>query len=48
MPAGCFAYGPLSFLCKFKGTLTPAQMEKDMIFAPAQNNEPYRKHITVW
>ena len=48
MPAGCFADGPLSYLCKFKGTLTPVQMEKDMVFGPAQDDEPYRKHITVW
>jgi len=49
MPAGCFAYGgPLSFLCKFKGTLTPAQMGKDMVLVPAEDDEPYRKHITIW
>ena len=48
MPTGCFAYGPLSYLCKFKGTLTPVQMAEDMVFGPAQDDEPYRKHITMW
>lgn len=48
MPAGCFADGDLSFLCKFKGTLTPAQMEKDMVLVPAEDDKPYRKHITIW
>ena len=48
MPAGCFAHGPLSYLCKFKGTLTPAQMAEDLVFGPAGDDEPYRKHITTW
>ena len=48
MPAGCFAGGPLSYLCKFQGTLTPAQMEEDLVLAPAEDDEPYREHITVW
>ena len=48
MPQGCFGYGPLSYLCKFKGTLTPAQMEKDMVLVPTGDDEPYRKHITMW
>jgi len=48
MPAGCFAHGPLSYLSKFKGTLTPAQMEEDMVLVPAQDDAPYRKHITMW
>jgi hypothetical protein len=48
MPAGCFTYGALSFLCKFKGTLTPEKMEKDTVLVPAEDDEAYRKHITIW
>ena len=35
-------------LCKFKGTLTPAQMASDLELAPAADNEPYRERIVRW
>ena len=48
MPTGCLDYAALPYLCKFKGTLTPTQMENDMVLVPAEDDEPYRKHITIW
>ena len=48
MAAACLDDAMLPYLCKFKGTLTPAQMESDLVLAPAENDRPYRKHITVW
>ena len=48
MAAACLDDTMLPYLCKFKGTLTPAQMEKDMVLVPAEDNEPYRKNIVVW
>jgi len=38
----------LDYLCKFKATLTPRQMETDLVFQPASNNEPYRKTVIKW
>jgi hypothetical protein len=38
----------LTYLCKFKGTLTPAQMASDLELAPAADNEPYRERIVKW
>jgi hypothetical protein len=38
----------LSYLCKFKGTLTPEQMQEDFVLALAEDDEPYRKHIIMW
>jgi hypothetical protein len=38
----------LPFLCKFKGTLTPAQMREDLKITFASDNEPYRQHIVKW
>jgi hypothetical protein len=35
-------------LCKFKGRLTAAQMQEDLAFEPAADNEPYRERKTVW
>jgi hypothetical protein len=48
MAAACLDDTMLPYLCKFKGTLTPAQMEKDMVLVPAEDHEPYRKHIVMW
>jgi hypothetical protein len=38
----------LPYLCKFKGTLTARQMRLDLVFTPAEDQEPYRKHIFIW
>jgi hypothetical protein len=38
----------LSYLCKFKGTLTPDQMREDLMLTLAEDDEPYRKHIIIW
>ena len=35
-------------LCKFKGRLTPAQMNRDLEFVAAQDNEPYRERRIAW
>jgi hypothetical protein len=35
----------LSYLCKFKGTLTPEQMREDVMLALAEDDQPYRQHI---
>lgn len=34
-----------SFLCRFKSTLSPAQMREDLGFAQADDNLPYRERI---
>jgi hypothetical protein len=38
----------LTYLTKFKGTLTPAQMRKDLEFEAAPDNKPFRENIYVW
>jgi hypothetical protein len=38
----------LPYLCKFKGTLTPDQMRKDLDLEPAADDAPYREHRVVW
>ncbi len=35
-------------LCKFKGTLTTAQMREDLVLATAPDNTPYRESMWVW
>lgn len=35
-------------ICKFKGTLTPAQMSQDLVFQRAANDGPYREHLVIW
>ena len=35
-------------ICKFKGTLTPAQMSQDLVFQQAASDEPYREHLVIW
>ena len=35
-------------LCKFEGILTPEQMEQDIIFEYALDNEPYKETKVVW
>jgi hypothetical protein len=38
----------LTYLCKFKGTLTPAQMRKDLELEPAADDAPYRERRVIW
>ena len=38
----------LTYLCKFKATLTPAEMRNDLTFVPAPDNNPYREHSVRW
>jgi hypothetical protein len=49
-PPDFFADGEfaLPYLCKFKGTLNPEQMQEDLVFTRVENERPYRKHIIVW
>ncbi|MCC6697227.1 MAG: DUF2330 domain-containing protein [Candidatus Hydrogenedentes bacterium] len=49
-PEGFFKPGDmdLPYLCKFKGTLTPAQMSQDIVFTPAVDKSDYREHIVKW
>jgi hypothetical protein len=48
LAAACLDDTLLPYLCKFKGTLTPAQMEQDLVLTPAEDDESYRKHIIKW
>jgi hypothetical protein len=48
MAAACLEDAVLPYLCKFKGTLKPAQMAEDLVLAPAEDDEPYRKHVVRW
>ena len=36
------------YLCKFKDTLSSAQMTEDITFTAAPDNEPYREHVVKW
>lgn len=36
------------YLCKFKSTLSPAQMVQDLTFVKASDNEPYRERLVMW
>lgn len=49
-PKGFFSIEDLthSFLCKFRSTLTPEQMNDDIVFIPADDNQAYRERITRW
>ncbi|MCL4691757.1 MAG: DUF2330 domain-containing protein [Candidatus Hydrogenedentes bacterium] len=49
-PKDFFEPGDLDFtyLCKFKGTLTPVQMDRDIVFGPADEHGDYREHIVTW
>ena len=49
-PAGFFTEtdAGLSYLCRFKGTLSPADMRKDLTFIPADSNDSYRKTVVRW
>jgi len=38
----------LPYLCKFKGTLKPADMTRDLDFAPAPSQADYRAHVLRW
>jgi len=44
--AGRVPHTPV-YLTKFKGTFTPAQMQQDLVFMPAKDNEPYRAYVVV-
>ncbi len=37
-----------SYLCKFKGTLTPAEMSRDLVFTPANDNSEFRQRVVEW
>jgi len=39
---------PSMWLCKFKGTLTPAEMKTDLVFAPSADLAPSREHLVRW
>ncbi|MBN8456789.1 MAG: DUF2330 domain-containing protein [Verrucomicrobia bacterium] len=39
---------PFTRIAKFKGTLTPDQMRKDLEFLPDPNQTDYREHIFRW
>lgn len=49
-PAGFLTPADLdcNWLCKFKGTLSPAQMAEDFVFAVSPDAAPYREHVTRW
>jgi hypothetical protein len=49
-PSGFFTDKELElpYLCKFKRTLNPKQMQDDLVFTRAADDQPYRKHIFVW
>ena len=38
----------LPYFCRFRDTLTPAQMREDISFTPASNSKPYREHVWRW
>lgn len=38
----------LSYLCKFKGTLTPGQMQEDLVLAPAKDDRSYNRYNIIW
>jgi hypothetical protein len=44
----CFERMGYPFLCKFRDTLTPAEMAEDLVFTPAEDDTPYREHIVKW
>jgi len=48
LPEACLDDAVLPYLSKFKGTLTPAQMEEDLVLEPAEDNEAYREQIVQW
>lgn len=37
-----------TWLAKFKGTMTPAEMRHDLTFTPSSDAAPYREHIVRW
>jgi len=49
-PEGFFSETELTlpFLCKFKGTLTPEQMQKDLRFTVVEDDHAYRKWMITW
>ena len=49
-PKGFFASETLSYsyLSKFKSRLNPDDMNHDIVFKKAQNDDPYREHIVKW
>jgi hypothetical protein len=49
-PQGFFSPSELAlpYLCKFKDTLSPEQMQEDLVFRLAETNDPYPKATIVW
>ena len=49
-PQGFFSPSDLAspYLCKFEGTLSPEQMQEDLVFRLAETNDPYPKATIVW
>jgi hypothetical protein len=49
-PEGFFARKDLAlpYLCKFRGRLAPEQMQEDLLFKLAENDEPYPKRTVTW
>jgi hypothetical protein len=35
-------------LCRFKDTLTPEQMRRDIVFRSCDDGNPYREHMVRW
>ena len=48
LPAACLEDADLPYLTKFKGTLSPTQMEEDLVLAPAEDDKAYRERIATW
>jgi hypothetical protein len=38
----------LHYLCEFRGSLTPKQMQDDLVFHPADDDQPYRRMTFRW
>ncbi|OGV53512.1 MAG: hypothetical protein A2017_15900 [Lentisphaerae bacterium GWF2_44_16] len=38
----------MDYICKFRDTLSPSEMNRDIIFTPAKDSTPYREHLIRW